>query len=70
IIVRLLHAGVRRKDGAFATGVLHLWHKEADRSDLSANERKLAEMLTSDRIKARRGLSEIEAGASAEMAAG
>ena len=70
IIVRLLHAGVRRKDGVFATGVLHLWHKEADRSDLSANERKLAEMLTSDRIKARRGLSEIEAGPSAEMAAG
>ena len=32
IIVRLLHAGVRRKDGMFATGVLHLWHAEADRS--------------------------------------
>ena len=32
IIVRLLHAGVRRKDGVFATGVLHLWHAEADRS--------------------------------------
>ena len=70
IIVRLLHAGVRRKDGVFATGVLHLWHKEADRSDLSANERKLAEMLTSDRIKARRGLSEIETGSSAVIAAG
>ena len=26
IIVRLLHAGVHRKDGVFATGVLHLWH--------------------------------------------
>ena len=36
IIVRLLHAGVRRKDGNFATGVLHLWHAEADRSMLSA----------------------------------
>ncbi|MGA7004895.1 MAG: galactosyltransferase-related protein, partial [Pseudolabrys sp.] len=24
IIVRLLHAGLRRKDGTFATGVLHL----------------------------------------------
>ncbi len=70
IIVRLLHAGVRRKDGVFATGVLHLWHAEADRSDLPANERKLAEMLTSDRIKARRGLSEIEIGSSAVMAAG
>ncbi len=26
LVVRLLHAGVRRKDGRFATGVLHLWH--------------------------------------------
>ena len=38
IIVRLLHAGVRRKDGNFATGVIHLWHKEADRDLLAANE--------------------------------
>ena len=34
IIVRLLHAGIRRKDGTFATGVIHLWHAEADRSHL------------------------------------
>src|SRR5919197_323246 len=26
LVVRLMHAGVRRKDGRFATGVLHLWH--------------------------------------------
>ncbi len=69
IIVRLLHAGVLRKDGVFATGVLHLWHAEADRSALPANERKLAEMLTSDRIKARRGVSQIKAGVSTVMAA-
>ncbi len=70
IIVRLLHAGVRRKDGVFATGVLHLWHEEADRSALAGNERKLSEMMTSDRIRARRGLSEIRAGASVAMAGG
>ncbi len=40
IIVRLQRAGVRRKDGVFATGVLHLWHAEADRSALPANEQK------------------------------
>ena len=70
IIVRLLHAGVRRKDGVFATGVLHLWHAEADRSALPDNERKLSEMLTTDRVKARRGLSVIKAGATTAMAAG
>lgn len=69
IIVRLLHAGVRRKDGVFATGVVHLWHPEADRSSLPANERKLSEMLTSDRIKAQRGLSTIEGGPAAAVAA-
>jgi len=59
IIVRLLHAGVRRKDGRFATGVIHLWHADADRSHLSENERKLAGILDSDRICARRGLSAL-----------
>ena len=32
--------GVRRKDGIFATGVLHLWHPEADRSHVGGNERQ------------------------------
>ena len=70
VIVRLLHAGVRRKDGVFATGVLHLWHGEADRSALPANERKLSDMLTTNRIQARRGLSALKVGASAAMAVG
>ncbi len=61
IIVRLLHAGVRRKDGNFATGVLHLWHAEADRSMLSANEDRLSAIVAGDRIRAQRGLSALQA---------
>ena len=61
IIVRLLHAGVRRKDGNFATGVVHLWHKEADRGQLGDNEGRLAEVLGSDGVRARRGLSTLKA---------
>jgi glycosyltransferase involved in cell wall biosynthesis len=57
IFIRLIRAGVRRKDGRFATGVLHLWHREADRSGLVANERQLADVMQGDTIKARRGLS-------------
>ncbi len=57
MFVRLIRAGVRRKDGRFATGVLHLWHREADRSGLDANERQLAEIIGGDGVKARRGLS-------------
>ena len=60
IIVRLLHAGVRRKDGTFATGVLHLWHTDADRSQLSENEHKLADVLAGDRVRALRGLSSLQ----------
>jgi glycosyltransferase involved in cell wall biosynthesis len=62
IIARLLHAGVRRKDGLFATGVIHLWHTEADRSRLAENERKLAEVTAGARIRARRGLSSLQGG--------
>ncbi len=60
IIVRLLRAGVRRKDGTFATGVIHLWHAEADRSQLVENEVKLGEVITGDRVRARQGLSALQ----------
>lgn len=61
IIVRLLHAGVRRKDGVFATGVLHLWHREADRGRLAENERRLSDIVAGDRVRARHGLSALQA---------
>jgi len=57
LVVRLLRAGVRRKDGRLATGVLHLWHPTADRSYLQENERRLNEVLADGRIVAKRGLS-------------
>jgi glycosyltransferase involved in cell wall biosynthesis len=59
IIVRLLHVGVKRKDGAFATGVIHLWHAEADRSYLPDNERKLDGVVAGDGVRAKRGLSSL-----------
>jgi glycosyltransferase involved in cell wall biosynthesis len=57
IFIRLIRAGVGRKDGRYATGILHLWHREADRSGLAENERQLEEVLHAARITARRGLS-------------
>ena len=47
------------KDGRFATGVLHLWHPENDRSRLAENERILAELMRGDRLKALVGLSAV-----------
>lgn len=61
LLVRLIRSGVRRRDGVFATAVLHLWHPEADRSQLPDNERRLDDVIKSDRVKAERGLSSLGA---------
>jgi glycosyltransferase involved in cell wall biosynthesis len=66
--VRLFNAGVRRKEGRFATGVLHLWHPPNDRSRLSNNEARLSEAIFTDRVRALRGLSSL--GDDAGMPAG
>jgi glycosyltransferase involved in cell wall biosynthesis len=60
LLVRLLHAGVRRKDGMLATGVLHLWHPDADRARLFENERRLARVIESGRVRAERGISTLD----------
>ena len=65
LVVRLLRAGIRRKDGRFATGVLHLWHPPNDRSQLAANQKRLDEIMSGSRTRALRGLSVLQA----EMAA-
>ena len=60
LLVRLLHAGVRRKDGMHATGVLHLWHPDADRSQLVKNEQRLTQVIESRRVRADRGISSLD----------
>ena len=59
LVVRLLHAGLRRKDGRFATGVLHLWHPQNDRSRLPANRARLDELISGSRVRAVHGLSTL-----------
>jgi glycosyltransferase involved in cell wall biosynthesis len=61
LFVRLIRDGVRRKDGRFATGVLHLWHPESERSRLADNEARLALALRGDRRRALQGLSALDA---------
>lgn len=59
LLVRLMRAGVRRKDGRFATGVLHLWHSPEDRSAMPQNEARLDEVAHGDRIRALKGLASV-----------
>ena len=61
LMIRLLRAGVRRKDGRYATGILHLWHPEADRLAPSENEQRLADVIASRRVRADRGISGLDA---------
>jgi glycosyltransferase involved in cell wall biosynthesis len=59
LLVRLLHAGVRRKDGNFATSVLHLWHAQADTAAFQDNNERLIDTLRSGRVRAGIGLSAL-----------
>jgi glycosyltransferase involved in cell wall biosynthesis len=63
IVIRLIRSGVKRKDGRFATAVLHLWHAENDRVRLADNEARLAALMTGNRVRARQGLSALSDGA-------
>lgn len=57
-VLRLHHAGVRRKDGAYATEVLHLWHQEARRDDADHNLAVVRQRQRDGTIDALRGLRE------------
>ncbi|GAB3386205.1 glycosyltransferase family 2 protein [Massilia agri] len=58
LVLRLFHAGVQRKDGALATEVLHLWHREARRDEESSNRKVVLERAANKTIQAVRGLRE------------
>jgi glycosyltransferase involved in cell wall biosynthesis len=59
IVIRLIRSGVKRKNGNFATGVLHLWHPERERAQLPDNEARLRSVIVGERIRATRGLSTL-----------
>jgi glycosyltransferase involved in cell wall biosynthesis len=61
LVARLIKVGVRRKDGRFATGVVHLWHPEADRSQLADNDERLLAAVQAGRTRAEHGLRELQA---------
>jgi glycosyltransferase involved in cell wall biosynthesis len=60
LAVRLLNFGVRRKEGAFATGVLHLWHRDNDRAQESENWQRLQRRLASGETRAELGLAQYQ----------
>jgi glycosyltransferase involved in cell wall biosynthesis len=45
LFIRLLHYGVKIKDGRFSVPVLHLWHKESERSREKSNKEMLMQRV-------------------------
>jgi len=58
LAVRLINHGVRRKYGAFATAVLHLWHRENDRAREGKNWQRLQQRIAGGETRATRGLDQ------------
>jgi len=58
-VLRLHHAGLRRKNGFCATEVYHLWHKEAARVAESVNAQTVRVRMQTGIVKAVAGYSQI-----------
>ena len=61
LAVRLINRGTHRKEGAFATGVLHLWHRENDRRSEGANWERLQQRIAGRAVRATLGLDRYAA---------
>ncbi|MGR9013357.1 MAG: glycosyltransferase family 2 protein [Gammaproteobacteria bacterium] len=65
LVIRLIHAGIKRKEGRFAVPVLHLWHRHNDKSKQDSNYQRLMERLEQqDFTVAIKGVSQYCKGAS------
>lgn len=59
LVIRLIHQGIKRKEGRFAVPVLHLWHPQNDRSKHDQNYMRLLERLNDPTlIRAKQGFDQ------------
>ena len=59
LVIRLIHAGIKRKEGRFAVPVLHLWHPHNDKTKQTINYQRLLERVQQHEfIRAERGVAE------------
>lgn len=59
LVIRLIHAGIKRKEGRFSVPVLHLWHVHNDKSKQDINYQRLLDRLNSQEfILAKKGVSQ------------
>lgn len=58
LVIRLIRAGVFNKSARFSAPVLHLWHKENDRSRLEENRLRLAQVMSATHTRALKGVDQ------------
>jgi glycosyltransferase involved in cell wall biosynthesis len=57
LVIRLINAGVLRKEGRHAAPVVHLWHPSYSHASVEANDALLGETLEQGVVRARLGIS-------------
>ena len=67
LVLRLSHLGVQRKNGFMATEVFHLWHRENQRNQEALNKSRVMQRMTTDLIKAEKGLTELDPAAEVKV---
>jgi len=61
LVIRLIHLGLKRKDGRFALTVLHHWHKQNDQSHHDENYQRLIGRLEDQSIiRAKQGIESYQ----------
>lgn len=58
LVVRMIRAGIINKSARFSAPVLHLWHRENDRSHLEENLSRLQQVLNASHIRAVKGVDQ------------
>ena len=58
LVIRMIRASIYHKSGRFSVPLLHLWHKENDRSYLEENQRRLNAALLATHIRALLGVDQ------------
>jgi glycosyltransferase involved in cell wall biosynthesis len=58
LVIRLMRTGIKRKHSRFSVPVLHLWHRENDRSQEENNRLFLERVINSDRVLSDKGISQ------------
>lgn len=58
LAARLINSGILRKDGRYATGVIHLWHEHVDRGRREHNRELVNAVLQSGATQAVKGLGQ------------